>query len=60
MSGFGVTLARRVCAFCGGNEGIRLWRWSGRLFVTTHTLCARCARRQGAIAAAHAGEVTAA
>jgi hypothetical protein len=46
MEGFGVSVVRRVCSFCGGNEGLRLWRWSGRVFLTTHTLCPRCAERQ--------------
>lgn len=42
MHRLGVTLVRRICAFCGEPNGFRLWRWSGSLFVTTHTLCARC------------------
>lgn len=49
MRGVGVTLVRRVCSFCNGNEGFRLWRWSGRPFVTTHTLCRRCAIEHGVL-----------
>jgi len=49
MRGLGVTLARRVCMFCGGNQGFRLWQWSGRVYVTTHTVCRRCAQTHGAL-----------
>jgi hypothetical protein len=47
MCVLGVTLARRVCMFCGGNEGFRLWPWSGRVYVTTHTVCRHCAHTHG-------------
>ncbi len=47
----GMTLARRRCARCERTVGYALWRWSGRLFVTTHTLCRGCLReRQPAFA----------
>ncbi len=38
----GITLARKVCFDCGWTTGLRLWRWSGRAFVTSHGLCRRC------------------
>jgi hypothetical protein len=49
MHRFGVTLVRQVCAFCGEPKGLRLWRWSGRIFVTSHTLCARCSLGQSVL-----------
>ncbi len=41
----GITLARRVCAVCHRTTGFALWTWSGRVFVTSHGFCRRCAAR---------------
>jgi hypothetical protein len=60
MERFGVSVVRRVCSFCGGHEGLRLWRWSGRVFLTTHTLCSRCAEREFSREATLTGEAPAA
>jgi hypothetical protein len=38
----GITLARRSCAACGRTAGVKVWPWSGGLFVTTHVICGRC------------------
>ena len=46
MQRFGLTFARRVCSYCNASKGFGVWPWSGRVFVTTHVLCAGCAREQ--------------
>jgi len=38
----GVTVARTRCAGCRTTTGFNLWPWSGRIFVTSHTICSRC------------------
>jgi len=55
----GVTLVKRVCCFCNGAQGLRLWPWSGRAFLTTHTVCRRCAERRGVLERAHVREPSA-
>lgn len=36
------TLALRRCCACNRKMGIRVWPWSGRWFVETHSLCSHC------------------
>jgi len=53
MQGHVPTLVLRRCGQCDRPLGLRIWPWSGHLFVTTHGLCDRC---YGALLAARPGE----